>query len=41
MKKIEIISDDHRHHVYVGNTDFLLDTLELVELYKKLGHVEP
>ena len=37
MKKIEIISDEHRHHVYVGNTDFWLDTLELVELYKKLG----
>lgn len=29
-----------RHHVYVGNTDFWLDTLELVELYKKLGHVK-
>ena len=41
MKKIEIISDDHRHHVYVGNIDFWLDTMELVELYKKLGHVEP
>ena len=41
MKKIEIISDDHRHHVYVGNIDFWLDTLELVELYKKLEHVEP
>nr|DAK60476.1 MAG TPA: hypothetical protein [Caudoviricetes sp.] len=23
MKKIEIITDEHRHHVYVGNTDFL------------------
>lgn len=32
MKKIEIITDSHRHHVYVGNTDFWLDTLELVEL---------
>ena len=42
MKKIEIITDSHshRHHVYVGNTDFWLDTLELVELYKKLGHVK-
>lgn len=40
MKKIEIITDEHRHHVYVGNIDFWLDTLELVELYKKLGHVE-
>ena len=29
MKKIEIITDEHRHHVYVGNTDFWLDTLEL------------
>lgn len=36
MKKIEIISDEHRHHVYVGNTDFWLDALELVQLYKKL-----
>lgn len=35
MKKIEIITDEHRHHVYVGNTDFWLDTQELVELYKK------
>ena len=26
MKKIEIITDEHRHHVYVGNTDFWLDT---------------
>lgn len=40
MKKIEIITDSNRHHVYVGNTDFWLDTLELVELYKKLGHVK-
>ena len=40
MEKIEIITDSHRHHVYVGNTDFRLDTLELVELYKKLGHVK-
>lgn len=37
MKKIEIITDSHRHHVYVGNTDFRLDTMELVELYKKTG----
>ena len=36
MKKIEIINDNH-HHVFVGNTDFWLDTQELVELYKKLG----
>jgi hypothetical protein len=40
MKKIEIITDSHRYHVYVGNTDFWLNTLELVELYKKLGHVK-
>lgn len=40
MKKIEIITDSHRHHVCVGDTDFWLDTLELVELYKKLGHVK-
>ena len=40
MKKIEIITDEHLHHVYVGNTDFWLDTLELVKLYKKLGRVE-
>ena len=40
MKKVEIITDEHRHHVYIGNIDFWLDTLELVELYKKLGHVE-
>lgn len=40
MKKIEIITDEHRHHVYVGNTDFWLDTQELVELYKKLGHIK-
>ena len=40
MKKIEIITDCHRYHVYVGNTDFWLDTLELVELYKKLRHVK-
>lgn len=41
MKKIEIITDSHRHHVYVGNIDFWLDNKELVELYLKLGHVEP
>lgn len=40
MKKIEIITDDHRYHVYVGNTDFWLNTLELVELYKKLRYVK-
>ncbi len=40
MKKIEIITDDHRYHVFVGNTDFWLNTLELVELYKKLRHVK-
>lgn len=40
MKKIEIITDDRHHHVYVGNTDFWLNTLELVELYKKLRHVK-
>lgn len=40
MKNIEIITDEHRYHVYVGDTDFWLDTLELVELYKKLGHVK-
>lgn len=40
MKKIEIITDSHRYHVYFGNTDLWLDTLELVELYKKLGHVK-
>lgn len=40
MKKIEIITDEHRHHVYIGNIDFWLDTLELVKLYKKLGRVE-
>lgn len=40
MKKIEIITDDHRYHVYVGNTDFWLNTLELFELYKKLRHVK-
>ena len=41
MKKIEIITDSHRHHVYVGNIDFWLDNKELVELYLKLGHVQP
>ena len=40
MKKIEIITDEHRHHVYIGNIDVWLDTLELVKLYKKLGRVE-
>lgn len=40
MKKIEIISDEHCHHVYVGNTDFWLDTKELLELYMKLGHTK-
>ena len=25
MKKIEIITDEHRHHVYIGNTDFWLN----------------
>lgn len=40
MKKIEIITDEHCYHVYVGNTDFWLNTLELVELYKKLRHVK-
>lgn len=29
MKKIEIITDEHRHHVYIGNIDFWLDTLEI------------
>lgn len=28
------------HHLSVGNTDFWLNTLELVKLYKKLGHVK-
>lgn len=41
MKKIEIITDEHRHHVYVGNIDFWLNNKELVELYLKLRHVEP
>ena len=40
MKKIEIITDEHRHHVYIDNTDFWLDTQELLELYFKLGHVK-
>ena len=40
MKKIEIITDEHRHHVYIGNIDFWLDTMELVKLYKILGRVE-
>ena len=40
MKKIEIITDEHRYHVYIGNTDFWLYTLELVKLYKKLGRVK-
>lgn len=40
MKKIEIIKDERRYHVYVGNTDFWLDTKELVELYWKLGHLK-
>lgn len=40
MKKIEIITDEHRYHVYIGNVDFWLDTLELVKLYKKLGRVK-
>lgn len=40
MKKIEIINDNHHHHVFVGNTDFWLDTQELLELYFKLGHVK-
>ena len=40
MKKIEIITDEHRHHVYIGNIDFWLDTMELVKLYKKLGRVK-
>ena len=37
MKKIEIINDNHHHHVLVGNTDVWLDTMEMIELYKKLG----
>lgn len=40
MKKIEIITDEHRHHVYVGNTDFWLNTKELLELYFKPGDVK-
>ena len=40
MKKIEIITDEHRHHVYIGNIDFWLGTMELVKLYKILGRVE-
>ena len=40
MKKIEIITDEHRHHVYIGNTDFWLNTKELLELYFKLGDVK-
>ena len=40
MKKIEIITDSHRYHVYVGNTDFWLNTKELLELYFKLGRVK-
>lgn len=40
MKKIEIINDNHHHHVLVVNTDFWLDTMELIELYKKLGRTK-
>lgn len=40
MKKIEIITDEHRYHVYVDNTDFWLNTQELLEFYFKLGHVK-
>ena len=40
MKKIEITTDEHRHHVYIGNTDFWLNTKELLEFYFKLGHVK-
>lgn len=40
MKKIEIITDEHRHHLYIGNTDFWLNTKELLELYFKLGDVK-
>ena len=40
MKKIEIITDEHRYHVYIGKADFWLDALELVKLYKKLGRVK-
>lgn len=38
--------EDRNHHGqppssrYVGNTDFWLDTMEIVELYKKLRHVK-
>nr|DAR03496.1 MAG TPA: hypothetical protein [Caudoviricetes sp.] len=39
MKKIEIINDNH-HHVFVGHTDFWLDTQEVIELYRQLGHVK-
>ena len=40
MKKIEIITDEHRHHLYIVNTDFWLNTKELLELYFKLGDVK-
>lgn len=40
MEKIEIITDANRHHVYIGNTDFWLNTQELLELYFKLGRVK-
>lgn len=40
MKQVKIITDDHRYHVYVGDVDFWLSTLELVDLYKALGHAQ-
>lgn len=40
MKKIQVISDNHNYHVYVGDTDFWLTTMELVELYKALEHTQ-
>lgn len=40
MKKIKVINDNHQYHVFVGDTDFWLTIMELVELYKALGHTK-
>ena len=35
MKKIEIITDEHRHHEYIGNIDFSIKGIKIMAASKK------
>lgn len=41
MKKIRFIREgENLHHLFIGDTDVWLTTMEVVELYKQAGHVK-